>query len=111
MDNRNMASEMTIPEEWHPTDDWSSHRPMLYMTMLVTGWTVIEFGCGNGSTKLLADLCTKQNRHFYSFETNKQWSDMFPVAMLIPSYDHAFPFFPCSLLFIDHAPGELRKYY
>lgn len=108
-----MAPEMTIPYFWQPTDDWDSHRPLLWMALQHTKGSVVEFGCGYGSTLHLQNYCDLHKRQFISLETSKPWAEKFDITQRINNYLHYdWPFtvndMP-SVLFIDCAPGEMRK--
>jgi hypothetical protein len=108
MDYRNMALEIKhidVPEECQSTNDWDSHRPLLYLALTKTKGPIMEFGCGNGSTPLL-----KSYPPFHSFETNPEWALKFPETVLVADYMAIEPKEKISLLFVDCAPGEIRKH-
>lgn len=114
MANCNMVPEIKyIPEKWQPTDDWDSHRPLLYLALLHTEGPVIEFGCGYGSTLQLQRYCEGRSRQFISIESSKPWADKFDIVTKIDNYlnyDWSFTVRDMpSVLFIDCAPGEMRK--
>lgn len=114
MDNSNLASEITIPEAWHPTNDWDSHRPMLYLASLFAFGNIAELGCGPGSTPLLhgawqANIECSQPFQFASLETNPEYAKLFPYTELVSHYGEALYYQPFGLLFVDCAPGEIRK--
>lgn len=120
---------MEIPDEWLPVDDFSSHRPMLYRTIMNTAHTAfVEFGTGFGSTPLLKELyatCLPSN-HLISYENDQQWFELMlslPYKFARPDYayhgNHALictdnllspNIWNGSIVFIDCAPGELRKH-
>lgn len=105
-----MGNRIIIPPEWMPTDDWNSHRPLLYIALYHSYGTIIELGCGNGSTPLIEGFCRNQERgDFLSFETNVEYERFFDCTMLVSDYGEAEASMPCSVLFIDCAPGEIRK--
>lgn len=111
MDNSNMAVEM-IPEYWRPTCDYDSHKPLLYLCLNYTvDGMVMEMGCGDGSTPFLEGYCGWMERTFISLETNKEWADKYPYTTLVSQYIGAFnkDIAKISVLFIDCAPGEIRK--
>lgn len=118
-----------IPEEWLPSDDFSSHRPMLYRAIMNTAHSsFIEFGTGHGSTPYLRELyaATFPDKEFISYENDFQWWEL----MLTTDYKHLGPemahyrnhylnrldnliqvnIWPGSIVFIDCAPAELRKH-
>lgn len=118
-----------IPVSWMPVDDYSSHRPMLHRVIANTAHnTFVEFGTGNGSTPLLRKLYADvlPDRDLISYENDCQWFEI----MLTEEYKFSSP--ECAhlknhylirtdnllsiniwsgcILFIDCAPGELRKH-
>ena len=111
----NMAPEIVLPAEWEPVDDYSSHRPMLYLALeKVPRGTVCEIGCGIGSTVLLHDYCTRRLRRCFGFETSFSWWERFKdFAIFWPmKYTELYykaPYIKPDILFIDSAPGEERS--
>lgn len=124
------TSEITIPEEWHPNNDWSSHRPMLYMALEdLRINTIYEFGLGYGSTSLLCDYVNNNEGRTdcFSFESNEEWVKTFIEGYIkIPFEDPTYtkdrhtiihtnnylawiPWRKNDFAFIDSAPGEQRK--
>jgi hypothetical protein len=77
--------------------------------LTLTKGNVIELGSGDGSTELLRKYCNEHKRNFYSYDSNKSWCEK-TGATYISDWDEARIWNPCSLLFIDHAPGEHRKF-
>lgn len=71
---------------------------------------VIECGCGYGSTLLLDKYC----KRFVSYETNKEWFDKLyldvPYSLLWVNDWDDVESRECHLLFMDCAPGEIRKH-
>lgn len=112
MENRNTLYKMTktveyidAPHDWIGTDDYSSHRPLLWLAINnVKDGAVVEFGCGEGSTKLLSLTAER----FFSFETNEKWAENYPKTKLTIDYAKV-KVSPLGILFIDSAPGEQRK--
>lgn len=103
------------PHDWIGIDDYSSHRPMLWLALNNTDGDVIEFGCGEGSTNLIWDFCFNHKkqpyRTFASFETNKDWASKIKSNYLDKPYLSLYiPEKPISIVFIDSSPGEERKY-
>lgn len=96
-----------IPPEWQPVDDYSSHRPLLYAALLNTDGIVLELGSGMGSTPLLLDYCNKNNRVFYSYDSNEEWARK-TNSIWLPTWDLDTWRIGCGLCFIDMAPGEWR---
>lgn len=97
---------INAPHDWVGTDDYSSHRPMLWLAINnVKDGAVVEFGCGEGSTELLSLTAER----FFSFETNKRWAENYPKTKLTIDYAKV-KVSPLGILFIDSAPGEQRKY-
>ncbi len=120
-----------IPDSWMPVDDFSSHRPMLYraiMNMHHMGF--FEFGTGQGSTPLLQSLYAEKfpANDCISYESDYQWFELIKdksynaieyddniwahknhTLFYEPNYMHV-NVWKGSIVFIDCAPAELRKY-
>jgi len=102
------VTHIEVPKEWEPKDDYSSHRPALWLAVNESmSGPVAEFGCGEGSTSLLYDLCKHLGRSFYSFETNFEYASKYPCTIYIPDYKDIKS--RLGVVFIDSAPGEERK--
>lgn len=118
-----------IPDEWMPVDDFSSHRPMLYRAIMNTHHNgFFEFGTGKGSTSLLRQLYNVKfpESDCISYESDYQWFQLVqedfykPYDERISTYlNHSLYYEPDylhvnvwrgSIVFIDCAPAELRKY-
>jgi|ERR1044072_3144078 hypothetical protein len=120
-----------IPQEWMPTDDFSSHRPMLYRAIMNTAHTAFfEFGMGDGSTPLLRELYNNdgfRDKDYVSYENNLEWFQKYLTpeysvdeALQTGNYWNHFMSYQQNLMavntwkgsivFIDCAPGELRKH-
>lgn len=100
----------TLPEEWQMTDEYNSHRPVLYAAIVNTKGKIMELGCGYGSTPLLKAFCDEKDRWLISLENDMTWALKFPsTTMASGDYNEAHIFTPCSVIFIDSRPGELRK--
>jgi len=115
-----IVKEIQVPYEWESSNDWDSHLPLLWLALKNTKGKVVEFGMGNGSTPLLDKECYNQKRMFSSWETNSNWFDMMVNKCLMEttSLGHTNDYFDeiiekdngnIALLFIDCAPGEIRK--
>lgn len=109
------VTHIDCPKEWEITNDWDSHRPIIYLSLTKTKGQVVEFGSGFGSTILLRKFCKENKRLFISYETNKDWANktksIFIQAYFNPSDVTSLlsVYRETSLLFIDCAPGEIRK--
>jgi hypothetical protein len=121
-----------IPDSWMPEDDFSSHRPMLYRAIMnVAHSAFIEFGTGFGSTPLLKKTYSSHfsDKDYISYENNHEWFTNMKSSdyQLLPftsepafySGKHAMFYvrnllepniWKGSILFVDCAPGELRKH-
>lgn len=100
-------------------DNWCSHRRLLWEAMEATTGPVVEFGMGPGSTMVLDEYCRDAGRMVFSYENNYEWFSKF--ASLHSSYhymNHVLDWDDAlwrhremvGVAFIDHAPGERRKY-
>lgn len=111
------VTHIDCPKEWESTNDWDSHRGLLWLSLINTTGDVREFGMGHGSTVLIDKMCDLQKRNFNSEETNIDW-----VEEVHKSYDNWWgnllyivddysdlELEPHGLLFVDCAPAEERK--
>ena len=107
------VTHIKCPKNWQSESDWDSHRAALWLAIskMDVKDSIYEFGCGFGSSPLIASM----NLWFNSYETNKEWSDKFVHTVYVDSYfDIPFPSFgkytnEVGVLFVDAAPGEIRK--
>lgn len=106
-----IVTHIGCPKEWQSESDWDSHRPCLYMALYNTTKIVCELGCGYGSTELISEFCKKHERLFYSYDTNEDWVEkMGGKTSLISNYISDIRMnTKVDVLFIDCAPGEIRK--
>ncbi len=102
-------------------DPYSTHQPILYEALLRTSGTVVEFGCGEGSTKLLHRFCGEQNRQLFSFDNNRAWLNKY-LGYTSPLHKFAFvenidrflaktkyeAWRHCDVLLVDQSPMENR---
>ncbi len=98
-------------------NDWNNHIPLLWLALESTRGSVIEMGCGDGSTRQLHEYCHDNNRRLYSFDTDQEWIDRFADCAtayhtfyrIINNWQIAQEICPHpSVILIDHAPGERR---
>lgn len=103
------VTHIDVPSEWESTNDWDSHRPMLYLSVskLKSKRFFVEFGAGNGSTKLLSQYCEYANIFFSSFDTDKKWAEKVDSSFIL-DFDKV-DLRGVDTLFIDGKPGEQRK--
>src|SRR5258705_5663578 len=104
-----------MKEKFIPTNNDLSYYPLLYKALESTEGTVIEMGCGYGSTPLLHDYAVENERLLLSYETEKEWLEKFEHT----ANEHHRFYHVCrecwdvcsnmnsspSVVFIDHAPG------
>jgi len=57
----------------HRENGFATHQPVLYVILKLTSGPVIEFGCGEGSTELIHELCKKEKRKVISLDDNFEW--------------------------------------
>lgn len=114
-----IVKEIKVPEEWESTNDWDSHRPMLWLALKNKGLDVVEMGSGNGSTLLLDSECyNSEDRKFLSIEHTPEKGVM-PIygysiirdgyLQIMDRWPEIFELFEVGILFVDCAPGEIRK--
>lgn len=100
-------------------ENWHSYRPLLWEALEATEGHVVEFGIGPGSTGPLHEYCLARGRMLFSYENNKEWFDQYAYMHcghhymnFVQDWDNAVRKHrePVGVAFIDHAPGERRKY-
>lgn len=97
-------------------DIFSTHQPVLFEAVQRTRGSVVEFGCGYGSTSMLHSLC--EGRSLLSLESDQEWLDRFlhletvtHKLNLITDWQKATDYVKedfWDVAFIDHAPWEAR---
>lgn len=113
-------NEVEIRHLLFAANDYNSHRPMLWLALeKIKPGLVVEFGAGYGSTPLLHEYCIYQNRPFQSFESRQEWADEFVrmnyinkiKCQAVKDWNEVDDYIkePIRILFIDCAPGEIRK--
>ena len=98
---------MTKDEFLINVDNACNHRFLLWDALEATDGDIIEFGSGHGSTPWLKDYAIDNKRKFESFENNREWANATGANFIQNWGDVNFEH--CSVLLIDHAPGERRK--
>lgn len=105
---------MTKEEFLKGVQNWNNHLYLLWPSLEATKGDVIEFGCGDGSTRQLNQYCKDTNRNLVSYDFNKDWIEKFNH---LESDTHKFIHAPdwdavslskVDVLLIDHSPGERR---
>lgn len=92
-------------------DGYGTHRPVLWLALWLTQHSrlpIIEMGSGEGSTPYLREFCLRTGRDLLSIESDPDWAEKMG-SKYTENWD-ACEWWqkPCSILFIDHAPGEHR---
>lgn len=95
--------------------NYDTHRPILLLALHLlgdrlgnTGVLITEMGSGFSSTPLLEQYCGDYEIGFRSFDNNKEWAEK-TRSEYVSNWDTDLRWQqPCSLLFVDHAPGEHR---
>jgi hypothetical protein len=112
------VTKIDCPKEWESEDDWDSHRPLLWLAAKKQTGDIVEMGSGLGSTPLLDKECFISGRKFLSIESNDQFNIPYPIYGSVIRDDYLyvkerwhemFDGFNIGILFVDCAPGELRK--
>lgn len=93
------------------------YYPLLYKALEETLDDVLEFGMGHGSTPLLNEYCTAEERELISFDYNQEWREKFDKllndfhhSMVVDDWQLVYDLHPdASVIFIDQSPGEERK--
>jgi hypothetical protein len=87
--------------------NWDNHRPLLFLALSLACGDVYEFGAGDGSTPYLRKYCEATSRRFRSFESHEVWA-LKCGSEFVKNWDDDMLYWPCSVAFVDHAPGEHR---
>jgi len=103
---KSLAKIPKVPKEWQITNDWDSHKPALWFALKNTSEDVVELGSGFGSTPLLKKYCDDNNREFITYETNKEWAES-TGSIFVKDYFRTLG--KLDVVFVDAAPGEIRK--
>ena len=103
-----VLTHIDCPKEWESENDWDSHRPLLYLTLENSYGGVVEFGAGDGSTKLINEFCSGTWRDFVSFDNNKEWCKRVGSKYCEDYLGISIEGDLC-VVFIDAAPAEIRK--
>lgn len=93
------------------------YYPLLYKALEETLTDVLEFGMGHGSTPLLNEYCTQEERELTSFDYNQEWREKFNgllnrfhTSFLVEDWKEVYRIYPdAGVIFIDQSPGEERK--
>lgn len=102
---------MTREEFLHDaTNNDLNHRILLWEAMQLTDGNVVEFGSGHGSTPYLRPYCKETNREFESYDNNKDWCSATGATLVENNEWDKLNITDVDVLFIDHAPGEDRKF-
>ena len=108
-------SYMTRQEFLYGVGNWNNHLHLLWPSLEITSGLVVEFGCGDGSTKQLHDYCEYKKRLLESYDFNKEWVEKYER---LQTKSHRLYHAPnwndvklnnVDVLLIDHSPGERRK--
>jgi hypothetical protein len=78
----------------HRTDPYATHQPVLYEMCMRTIGPIIEFGCGNGSTDMLHEICKKNKRLLVSLDDDLEWLTKFSEKYREDGDWHKFIFVP-----------------
>jgi hypothetical protein len=57
-----------------------THQPVLFETAMRCDGPIVELGCGEGSTRLLHDVCAKRNLPLLTLETDANWMNRYAPA-------------------------------
>lgn len=96
---------LSIKPKWNQKscDTYATHQPVLYEIAMKTTGPIVEFGCGNGSTDLLHEICKKTGRILISIDDNLEWLDQFRSKYIGDGYKkdnsgwHKFFFVPGNI--------------
>jgi len=108
------VTHIEVPKGWISDSDYSSHRELLYLTLVNTDGDVLEVGCGYGSTRYLEAYCLLSGRKFTSYENDEGWAEKFKLYYGVQVvFKKGYPITSLpnneSVVFVDSKPGEERK--
>src|SRR5688572_25135774 len=98
-------------------NDWNNHVLLLWLALEQTKTgTVLEFGCGDGSTRQLHEYCKDTNRILHSFETDLDWMEKYDCKVDTHLFHHVVNNWQItkdicpnpSVILVDNAPGHSR---
>jgi hypothetical protein len=85
-------------------DPYATHQRLLIAAAMQTEGPIVEMGCGDYSTPLLAEIAAVQSRSFTVYTTSKEWGDKYSSALdvrILLSWD-AYPYPRCGLTLLDN---------
>jgi len=86
-------------------DPYATHQRLLIAAAMQTEGLIIEMGCGDYSTPLLAEIAGAQDRPFIVYTTSPEWGAKYrgiaDVRVLKAWADHPYPSW-CGLTFLDN---------
>lgn len=104
--------------------DFYTHVPVLKEILAISSGSVVEFGCGHGSTPLVNKYANDKGIKCYTFDSNPEWIGQFtnyngdyhkiiPIEDSLDSWEHILftkilSIRHISLAFIDQSPWEAR---
>jgi hypothetical protein len=59
------------------SNPYFTHQPVLHTLLSKTNGSILELGCGEGSTELIHKFSEKYNRKVVSIESDKQWAQRY----------------------------------
>ena len=103
---------MTRDEFEQNMEAWSNHRSLLWEALQATtssSFPVLELGAGHGSTPFLRQYCKDGNRHFISYESNREWADIMESIFVTDWNNETLWINKYSVVLLDLAPGNYRQ--
>lgn len=104
-----------MKERFNTYSNWNNYLPLLFEALEKTTGLVLEYGMGDGSTKLLHDYCQQHNRKLISYDSDHAWANKFRHLATsahkiyhVKDWDEAYRE-DASVVLIDHSPGERRQ--
>ena len=82
------------------SNPYYTHQPVLHTLLSKTSGSILELGCGEGSTELIHKFSEKYNRRVVSIESNKQWLQ--PYIEKYTSPNHEF-------ILVNHSIDDWNK--
>lgn len=85
-------------------DPYATHQRLLIAAAMQTSGTIVEMGCGDYSTPMLAEIAAAQNRQFGVYTTSRGWGDKYRELAdvnIVRSWSE-YPYPACGLVFLDN---------
>jgi hypothetical protein len=70
----------------HWTNAFATHQPVLYEAATRVSKPVIEFGAGEGSTRMLHEICAERGLELVTLDSDAEWLDRYRTELTTPTH-------------------------